>query len=423
MLTSKLWFISDSVDVICYKGRYSNDKTNCHDLLNKREVQQDSFNMFNQDEHHELSWNNQRQDQDRNKNKENKHETNQDKYTSENTVHDVDDERDSSNSLKKDKDQNLDEFMFNLKMIRCEPKGTNDDNGVGAAGIFHCSRSSGEQEIWNSHDNQGEDKVDASGSPVGKELIKIEYIGKERKRLQNEMNDRKPVSDTVTSPGILGEEEKVNILVGTSVVIHECSICKKVLKSKQTLKAHKLLHTGDKPFRCEDCGQRFVQSHSLQYHKNKVHSKDQFECNICHKVYYSRCHLTKHVKAGHTVKSQVPQELNSDEVEGLKNVTESDLKLPEQHAPEDENCVNNVKPLLGDSKMERKKSPLKMLKVLKKSKILKTVNTSTRSQESNVKVVTQPDISHESVTVNGKERLCYYLNIAFLWWCTCVYCL
>lgn len=51
----------------------------------------------------------------------------------------------------------------------------------------------------------------------------------------------------------------------------ECTYCSKRFKSKNNLRQHVRLHTGERPYVCEICNESFVQMSSLQHHRNKKH--------------------------------------------------------------------------------------------------------------------------------------------------------
>ena len=46
-----------------------------------------------------------------------------------------------------------------------------------------------------------------------------------------------------------------------------CDICDKHFASKQNLKEHRFIHTGQKPYKCDLCGQDFRQYSFLFIHK------------------------------------------------------------------------------------------------------------------------------------------------------------
>ncbi|CAG9317328.1 unnamed protein product [Blepharisma stoltei] len=55
---------------------------------------------------------------------------------------------------------------------------------------------------------------------------------------------------------------------------YTCDQCQKLFVSKQNLKEHALIHTGEKPFPCDEpgCGKKFRQASQLSVHK-KIHSR------------------------------------------------------------------------------------------------------------------------------------------------------
>lgn len=61
----------------------------------------------------------------------------------------------------------------------------------------------------------------------------------------------------------------------------QCSVCGKSLASRQNLKEHSFIHSGDKPYACKEpgCGMSFRQGTHLSSHK-KTHQKFQFVLRI-----------------------------------------------------------------------------------------------------------------------------------------------
>ena len=50
-----------------------------------------------------------------------------------------------------------------------------------------------------------------------------------------------------------------------------CEYCGRKFKMKQHLDNHRRLHTGEKPYRCQQCDLRFTTQGALNYHVTKKH--------------------------------------------------------------------------------------------------------------------------------------------------------
>lgn len=83
-----------------------------------------------------------------------------------------------------------------------------------------------------------------------------------------------PSSSSLTHQSVsLGGDDRSGIQV--------CNECKKSFTNKTDLKAHMLIHTGEKPFECLKCGQRFAHKSNLMKH-HSVHTQEKpFSCHLC----------------------------------------------------------------------------------------------------------------------------------------------
>lgn len=58
---------------------------------------------------------------------------------------------------------------------------------------------------------------------------------------------------------------------------------------------HKRLHSGDKPYKCEECGRHFRQWGDLKYHSTSIHSEHkQYQCEYCAKEFARKYSLIVH---------------------------------------------------------------------------------------------------------------------------------
>jgi len=74
--------------------------------------------------------------------------------------------------------------------------------------------------------------------------------------------------------------------------------CNKIFKKAWNLFDHMRIHTGEKPYKCNQCGRRFAQNGNLTKHL-KLHMKNDrkvHSCKICGKKYTEKFNLRVHLK-------------------------------------------------------------------------------------------------------------------------------
>lgn len=155
--------------------------------------------------------------------------------------------------------------------------------------------------------------------------VKIEQSIKNELDQQVEVDGRQKCSKCGLLVHNLRQHKQLHAKVGK----HVCGICNKTFTKRFLLKYHAYSHTGEKPYECPECGQRFSSPTNLYRHKVKVqelqikivktklpnksfqqiHSgsgnyhrseEDQrFHCNVCHCVFKHRKLIHKHMRLNH----------------------------------------------------------------------------------------------------------------------------
>ncbi|CAD7005187.1 unnamed protein product [Ceratitis capitata] len=79
--------------------------------------------------------------------------------------------------------------------------------------------------------------------------------------------------------------------------VHICHICSKQFRGNNDLRRHMLIHSDERPYKCEHCGNCYRQAVNLRNHINCAHTNQrQFACAQCPKMFAIKERLRLHMR-------------------------------------------------------------------------------------------------------------------------------
>ncbi|CAO2613508.1 Mynn [Lemmus lemmus] len=105
-----------------------------------------------------------------------------------------------------------------------------------------------------------------------------------------------------------------------------CDRCGQRFAQASTLTYHVRRHTGEKPYVCDTCGKAFAVSSSLITHSRKHTGEKPYICGICGKSFISSGELNKHFRS-HTGERPFICELCGNSYTDIKNLKKHKAKM------------------------------------------------------------------------------------------------
>ncbi|XP_071773794.2 zinc finger and BTB domain-containing protein 41 [Centroberyx gerrardi] len=119
-----------------------------------------------------------------------------------------------------------------------------------------------------------------------------------------EVEVRVPTAGSSSQAPVYPEGLAPVIIQTSSKKILKCPKCDKTFDRAGKYESHTRVHTGEKPFQCDICLQRYSTKSNLTVHKKKHASdapfqKKEHKCPFCNKLHASKKTLAKHVRRFH----------------------------------------------------------------------------------------------------------------------------
>lgn len=116
---------------------------------------------------------------------------------------------------------------------------------------------------------------------------------------------------------------KAHSFLHNDVRTNKCLVCGLLLRSTSHLGRHMRTHTGEKPYACPTCDQRFAVRYNMMLHYRAVHegivkAKKVFTCSMCCVSFDKKTKLDQHLSS-HKNSAPAAAAGNSPQSDGIQN--------------------------------------------------------------------------------------------------------
>ncbi|XP_062991136.1 zinc finger and BTB domain-containing protein 41 [Elgaria multicarinata webbii] len=208
---------------------------------------------------------------------------------------------------------------------KCPAKFDQSDNESGDVSDSNLDKATPGKEN-NEFSNESED----SGSEYNTEEDRQEEDTLEDDTESEEQSEKERDEDSHETDDLAGNISEGNISTYIPVIIQnsskkclQCPKCDKTFDRAGKFESHARVHTGEKPFECDICHQRYSTKSNLTVHRKNHNNEIEFhkkehKCPYCNKLHATKKTLIKHVKRFHPENVQEFLSIKKKKSEGWK---------------------------------------------------------------------------------------------------------